>query len=143
MRAPALLCIAFSIFAGCARTPVDPAPGAETVQVTTSHPGAGFVELGPVTGVDGKGCGDNGIRGNRDGAIVSLMKNAFAMGGSYVQVATFFEPRKMGDCFVNTYRINGTAYRQVAVKAAPAPASAAQPGGSGDVVQSLRELQKL
>lgn len=133
MRMPGLVFVL--IAAGCAsRTPAPPAPGAETVRVATSHPGESFLELGPVTGVDGQGCGDSGKRGSRDGAVASLMKNAFAQGGTYVQVLTLFEPRQMGDCFVNTYRINGTVYRE-------AKAAAPQPGG--DVVQQLRDLHKL
>jgi len=60
------------------------------------------------------------------------MKNAFAMGGTHVVVQTLHEPRQMGECFVNVYRISGTAFREA--KAASAGA---------DVVQSLRELQKL
>ena len=103
------------------------------------HPGGSFFELGPVTGVDGRGCGDDGKRGSRDGAVASLMKNAFAQGGSYVQVFSMYEPRQMGDCFVNTYRINGTAYREAKADSAKAAASSPR----GDVVQSLRELQKL
>jgi hypothetical protein len=59
------------------------------------------------------------------------MKNAFAMGGTHVQVQALHEPRQMGECFVNVYRISGTAYREA--KSASA---------SGDVVQSLRELQR-
>ena len=54
------------------------------------------------------------------------------MGGTHVQVQALHEPRQMGECFVNVYRISGTAYREG--KSASA---------SGDVVQSLRELQKL
>ena len=140
MRMPGLVFVFVVIVAGCAsRTPAPPAPGAETVRVATSHPGESFLELGPVTGVDGQGCGDSGKRGSRDGAVASLMKNAFAQGGSYVQVLALFEPRQMGECFVNTYRINGTVYREA--KATALPARAAQPGG--DVVQQLRDLHKL
>jgi hypothetical protein len=128
------LCIAVLLLAGCAsKKPVTPEPGAETVRVDTSPPGAAYVELGPVTGLDGQGCGDAGKRGSRDGAVVSLMKNAFAMGGTYVQVATLYEPRQMGECFVNTYRIHGTAYRETRSAAT----------ARSDVVQQLRELQRL
>jgi hypothetical protein len=132
---PSLVFVVLVIVAGCAsRAPAPPAPGAETVRVATSHPGESFLELGPVTGVDGQGCGDSGKRGNREGAVASLMKNAFAQGGTYVQVLALFEPRQMGECFVNTYRINGTAYRE---------AKAAAPQAGGDVVQALRDLYKL
>jgi Short C-terminal domain len=136
MRMPTVVYIAFVTLAGCAaKPPAPPTPGAETVRIATNHPGGSFVELGPVTGVDGQGCGDSGKRGSRDGAVSSLMKNAFAMGGTHVQVIALYEPRQMGDCFVNTYRINGTAYREAK--------SAAQTVSRNDVVQSLRELQKL
>ena len=131
-----LLCLAFVVVAGCAAKKPDPSvPGAETVRVTTSPPGQAFVELGPVQGFHGEGCGDKGQRGSRDGAIASLMKNAFAMGGTYVQVMALHEPRQMGDCFVNIYRISGNAYREAKV-AAVAPART-------DVVQQLRELQTM
>jgi len=130
-----LLCVAVALISGCASKKPDPAvPGAETVRVTTSHPGQSFVELGPVQGFHGEGCGDKGQRGSRDGAIASLMKNAFAMGGTFVQVMALHEPRQMGDCFVNIYRISGTAYREAKVAALPA---------RSDVVQQLRELQSL
>jgi hypothetical protein len=142
MRLPTLVCVALAILTGCAgKQPAPPAPGAETVRVATGHPGASFVELGPVTGIDGIGCGDSGKRGNFDSAVSSLMKNAFTMGGTHVQVLAVYEPRKMGDCFVNIYRISGTAYRDA--KAAPAPVGAAKQQPSGDVVQQLRDLQKL
>jgi Short C-terminal domain len=136
MRMPSLAYVVLVvILTGCAaKKPEPPAPGAETVRVSTGHPGSSFLELGPVTGVDGRGCGDDGKRGSRDGAVASLMKNAFAMGGTHVQVLTLYEPRQMGDCFVNTYRINGTAYRE---------AKATSASSRSDVVQSLRELQKL
>ena len=130
------LCLVSVLIAGCASKKPDPSvPGAETVRVTTSHPGQSFVELGPVQGFHGEGCGDKGQRGSRDGAIAILMKNAFAMGGTYVQVMALHEPRQMGDCFVNIYRISGNAYREAKIAAA-APART-------DVVQQLRELQTL
>jgi type IV pilus biogenesis protein CpaD/CtpE len=123
------------LLSGCAaKRPAEPAPGAETVRVETSHPGAAFFELGPVSGTDGQGCGDEGLRGKRDRAVASLMKNAFAMGGTHVQVMALYEPRQMGDCFVNIYRVSGTAYRQ-------AKATSVAPGS--DVVQQLRDLQRM
>ena len=129
-----LVCVAaIALGSGCAtKKPEAPVPGAETVRVGTSHPGASFFELGPVSGVDGQGCGDDGKRGSRDAAVASLMKNAFAMGGTHVQVQALYEPRQMGECFVNVYRVTGTAYRE---------AKAAASGT--DVVQALRELQSL
>ena len=137
----ALLCVVLLLISGCAAKKPDPsAPGAETVRVTTSHPGETFLQLGPVSGFHGEGCGDKGQRGSRDGAVASLMKNAFAMGSTYVQVMALYEPRQMGDCFVNIYRISGTAYREA--KVAAVPVRGAQPAGT-DVVQQLRELQAL
>jgi Short C-terminal domain len=135
MRLPILACMAMAFLAACgAKKPVVPEPGPETVRVSTSHPGGSFVELGPVTGIDGRGCGDDGTLGRRDGAVSSLMKNAFTMGGTHVQVLALYEPRQMGECFVNVYRISGTAYRE---------AKAASSSPRTDVVQSLREAQKL
>jgi hypothetical protein len=133
-----LLCLAVVLVAGCAAKKPDPSvPGAETVRVATHNPGQSFVELGPVQGFHGEGCGDKGQRGSRDGAIASLMKNAFAMGGTYVQVMALHEPRQMGECFVNIYRISGNAYREAKIAAAPTR------GAAPDVVQQLRELQAL
>ena len=134
MRKAAMLCAAaIALASGCAaKKPEAPVPGAETVRVGTGHPGASFFELGPVSGVDGLGCGEDGKRGSRDGAVASLMKNAFAMGGTHVQVQALHEPRQMGECFVNVYRITGTAFRE-----------AKSASNNADVVQSLRELQKL
>lgn len=129
-----VVCIAaIALGTGCAsKKPETPAPGAETVRVGTSHPGGSYFELGPVSGVDGQGCGDDGKRGSRDAAVASLMKNAFAMGGTHVQVQALHEPRQMGECFVNVYRITGTAYREAKTAAS-----------GSDVVQALRELQSL
>jgi hypothetical protein len=136
MRLPILSCVVLLSLAGCAsREPAPPAAGAETVRVSTTHPGGSFVELGPVTGTDGRGCGDEGIRGKHDAAVGNLMSNAFAMGGTHVQVLALYEPRQMGKCFVNVYRVSGTAYRDASA-AAPARAG-------GDVVQSLRDLQRM
>ena len=134
MKRAAMLCaVAITLASGCAaKKPEAPVAGAETVRVGTSHPGVTFFDLGPVSGVDGQGCGEDGKRGSRDGAVASLMKNAFAMGGTHVQVQALHEPRQMGECFVNVYRISGTAFRE-----------AKSASNSGDVVQSLRELQKL
>ena len=134
----ALLCVVLLLISACTATKPDPSvPGAETVRVTTSHPGETFLELGPVSGFHGEGCGDKGQRGSRDGAVASLMKNAFAMGSTHVQVMALHEPRQMGDCFVNIYRISGTAYREAKVAAVP------MRSGQSDVVQQLRELQAL
>lgn len=142
MGTRAVIWIAFIILSGCAaKKPVPPAPGAETVRVGTSHPGASFSEVGSVSGVDGEGCGKSGSLGSREGAVASLMKNAFALGGTHVQVFAVFEPRQMGDCFVNIYRISGTAYREARAASLPLRAAPQPPGG--DVVQALRDLQKL
>lgn len=58
MRKTILVCVAaIALGSGCAtKKPEAPVPGAETVRVGTSHPGASFFELGPVSGVDGQGC---------------------------------------------------------------------------------------
>ena len=124
------------LVSGCAaKKPAEPAPGPETVRVATSHPGPAFFELGPVSGVDGQGCGDAGKRGTRELAVASLMKNAFAMGGTHVQVMALHEPRQMGECFFNLYRVSGTAYREAK--------AAAPQGARSDPVQQLRDLQRL
>ena len=137
MRMPILACLVLALLPGCAsRSPAPPEPGAETVRVATAHPGSSYVELGPVTGIDGRGCGEDGIRGRHDAAVSSLMKNAFAMGGTHVQVLALYEPRQMGDCFVNVYRVSGTAYRE--------PGSSPRGAQAGtDVVQQLRDLQRM
>jgi hypothetical protein len=125
-------CIAMALLAGCAaKKPVVPEPGPETVHVSTAHPGLGFVALGPVTGLDGSGCGEDGKRGRHDAAVASLMRNAFAMGATHVQVTALYEPRQMNGCFVNLYRVSGTAYRDGKVATSSA------------TVESLRELQRL
>lgn len=134
MRRILLGAVIVMLSACAAKKPAETQPGAETVRVETGHPGPAFFELGPVSGTDGQGCGDEGLRGKRDRAVASLMKNAFAMGGTHVQVMALYEPRQMGDCFVNIYRISGTAYRQT-------KAAAVAPGS--DVVQQLRDLQRM
>ena len=131
-----VLCAILVTLCGCAsQMPPPPAPGAETVRVSTAHPGPSFVDLGPVSGVDGRGCGDDGVRGKHAAAVGNLMRSAFTMGATHVQVLALYEPRQMGECFVNVYRISGTAYRQASAQPAR--------GAGSDVVQSLRDLQRM
>jgi hypothetical protein len=63
------------------------------------------------------------------------------MGGDYVQVMTISEPHAAPGCFVNTYEISGTAYKQA--RAMPSPTPIIEQSKTDPLVEKLRQLQSL
>lgn len=114
MRHGLLLTFIFSL-GGCVSSPAPPMlldPGAEKVQVAKSDPSDNYEIVGPVTGLDGKGCGLYGYMGSYERATTSLRNKTLKMGGNYAQIITLTEPHLSGDCFNNQYVIRATAYKK-------------------------------
>lgn len=136
------LIILFLVLAipGCAipRPVQELAAGAEDVTVSKDFPGENYSVIGPVSGVDGTQCGLQGYKGSFDGAITNLKNNTYDMGGNYAQITRVKEPHWIGPCFNNEYAIEGTAYKKVHEKQAPATES-----GEERMTKQLRELKKL
>ena len=100
---------------GCA-TPTPPTvfllDGAREVRVAKSDPPDSYKEVGQVSVADGQGCGGFGYLGTYQRAMVLLKNSAYRMGADYVQLFAISEPRLVSDCFVNQYKLSGTAYRK-------------------------------
>lgn len=107
--------LAFTVIAlavsSCVSTPVSLQPGAEAVRVGKSDPPQNYEEVGPVTGVNGNGCGGFGTRGDYAAAVIDLKNRTYSMGANYAQIITIKEPRLEGGCYDNSYKINAMAYK--------------------------------
>lgn len=151
MKKPAILTlIAFVFIAACAtRAPIPLDEGADNVQVSKTEPGEGYKIVGLITAIDGKGCGDFGIEGNRENAITIIKNDAHALGGDYAQLLNVTEPHVSGGCYDNKYIINATAFKktdgtETAAQVEDAPTTT-QPTGTEaeDFTKKLRELKAL
>jgi hypothetical protein len=71
-----------------------------------------YQDIGPISVADGEGCGGFGYQGTYDRAMTLLKNKAFRMGADYVQIFTVSEPYSANGCFVNLYKISGTAYKK-------------------------------
>lgn len=126
---------------GCATAPtVQLNSGAGHIKVAKSDPGDNYELIGPVSGVDGKGCGGFGYRGTYERATTNLINNTHEMGGDYAQIISLTEPYLMADCFVNKYVIRANAYKKVRNQPSPLPIVNA---GGENLPQQLRELKAL
>ncbi len=139
--------IVFSIafISGCATSTPAPmvtlAPGAASVLVAKADPGDNYETLGPVSGLDGFGCGMlTGYFGTYERATTLLQNKVHAMGGTYAQIITLTEPHLRGECFDNTFSIRATAYKQVRERPSP---TAIIDAGEERLTKKLRELKKL
>lgn len=116
-RTTGLFLAAVAVLGGCATTAPYTAPalldGAEAVVVSADSPGAGYKAIGPASGMDGRGCGLNGIQGTYEGATIDLMNKAYAAGGDYAQMVSLIEPHSGYNCFINLYTIRATVYKRV------------------------------
>lgn len=127
--------------AGCATPQVQLTPGATNVLVAKSDPGDNYEMIGPVSGIDGKGCGIYGYRGSYERATTNLRNKTYEMGGSYAQIVSLTEPHlATGDCFDNQYTIRATAYKKVRNQPSPTPIVEI---GEEKLTKQLRELKKL
>ena len=127
---------------GCATIPppMQLIPGASNIQVTKSNPGDNYEIIGPVSGLDGKGCGGFGYMGSYERAAISLRNKTYNMDGHYAQIISLTEPHQQGDCFDNQFIIRATAYKKVRNHKSSSPIVEA---GEEKLTKKLRELKKL
>ena len=106
----AIVCI---FLAGCASAPLMLVqPGAQKIQVAKSDPGDNYEIIGPVSVIDGKGCGKFGYEGSYERAITALRNKILGMGGDYAQLVLLTEPLLRGKCFDNRFILRATAYKK-------------------------------
>lgn len=134
------LCTVALYLAGCATPAVKLQDTARAVKVGKSDPTDNYSEIGPITAIDGKGCGGFGYRGTYDRAIVLLKNKAASQGGDYVQIFTITEPYFSPGCFNNVYKINGTLFKKTSEN--PRPVSIVETKKSS-LTEKLRELKTL
>jgi hypothetical protein len=129
------------VVVGCVTVPpMTLSPGANKVLVAKSDPGDNYEILGPVSGVDGQGCGGFGYMGSYERATTGLRNRTHTMGGDYAQLISITEPTLRGDCFDNQYIISATAYKKVRNKPSPI---AIENAGDEKLTKKLRELKAL
>jgi uncharacterized protein DUF4156/putative oligomerization/nucleic acid binding protein len=127
--------------AGCATAPpVQLTSGASSVLVAKSDPGDNYEMLGPVSGVNGEGCGAFGYKGSFERATTKLRNRTYDMGGNYAQIILVTEPHLTGDCYNNQYVIRATAYKKV--RNEPSPILIRETSEE-NLTKKLRELKKL
>jgi len=103
-------------------SPTELTEAGRVVRTGTAEPGAGYLQLEPVSGSHGRGCGRMGLSGTYEGALVALRNAAAEQHADYVRIDRDEPPHHTPDCFVNTYTLAGVAFRQSAD--APPPAAA-------------------
>jgi len=141
MKIGTILVISLSaLLFGCAAPVVKMSNGATAVKVAKSDPPDNYSEIGPITAIDGKGCGGFGYRGTYDRAVIRLKNKTYEMGGDYVQVFSLTEPHFRPGCFDNSYKINGTAFKKTGNAPSPLPITDTSKKSGAD---KLRELKKL
>jgi hypothetical protein len=113
---------------------------ASNVKIGKSDPTDNYAEIGPITAVDGSGCGLYGNRGTYNRAMVILKNEAYQAGGDYVQIITLTEPHLRGDCFANAYTINGTLFKKIA--GSPSPLSIVEKSVQSGT-SKIKELKSL
>lgn len=128
------------LLCGCAAPLVQMSDGALAVKVAKSDPPDNYSEIGPITAIDGEGCGYFGYIGTYDRAVIRLKNKAYEMGGDYVQIFSLTEPHFRPGCFDNIYQVNGTAFKKTSDTQSPLPITNIN-RKSG--VDKLRELKKL
>lgn len=81
------------------------------IRVQKADPPEGYVDVGPVSAIDGRGCGVfEGATGTFERAMMLFKKSAAAKGASYVQLLNIKEPGQSDRC--NEYSLSGMAYRK-------------------------------
>ena len=116
-RLRALLLTASLLFA-CAAPPAK-VPGDAGLVVGKEQAPLGYVEIGPVVGSHGEGCGVFGARGTAEGAMQALRNAALRRGANYLQVVKVTEPTADRNCVGHVYKAEGIAYRKPASEVAP------------------------
>ena len=107
MRIPNIVILLVATFLyGCAAPEIKMSSGASTVKVAKSDPPDNYSEIGPITAIDGEGCGGFGYRGTYNRAVIRLKNKTYKMDGDYVQIFSLTEPHFRPGCFDNIYKIN-------------------------------------
>jgi hypothetical protein len=86
-------------------------PRAHVVQVEKAAPPAGSRLIGPIEGIDGRGCGAIEKEGTFDGALAALKAEGVRQGADYIEIISETEPHPETDCFDQEYRIRGMGYK--------------------------------
>ena len=112
-KGTALFLALLFVISGCVSAPpLQLSDGASSVLVAKSDPGDNYEMIGPVSGLDGQGCGGFGYLSTYERATTSLRNRTYEMGGDYAQIISLTEPHLRGDCFDNDYVIRATAYKK-------------------------------
>lgn len=108
------LCIFLTLFGlGCTAGVEPLTPAGRHVTIRKAEPPSGYVEVGPVSGVSGSGCGMYGSKGNYEGAYNALRNRAGEMGAHFVRIDIAEAPGQRAlDCYDNTYTLRGVAYKR-------------------------------
>lgn len=109
-----ILAATLIIMAGCARNAeiVKLDAGADKVKVfRKSDPPASCTEIRPFSATSGSGCGALGSPGNFEGAYNTFRNLVVQMGGNAGLIENEVAPHPAPGCYVNTYLINGVAYK--------------------------------
>lgn len=136
-----LLFFSLFILGACAAPQVRLNSGAEVVRVAKSDPTDNYEEIGPVSGFDGDGCGGFGYLGTYERAIIDIKNRAYALGADYIQIFTITEPYSLPNCFVNEYKLSGTAYKKVRDLPSPTPIINKSPNDAA--LEKLRTLKQM
>lgn len=140
MNAQTLITLAAVFLGGCAAPAVMLHEDGRAVKVGKSDPADNYSEIGPITAIDGSGCGAYGYRGTYDRAVAILKNKAAQQDGNYVQIFTLTEPHFRPGCFDNVYKINGTLFKKISDS--PSPVPIIETKGASDT-EKLRDLKSL
>lgn len=110
MRYVLLSSLLFS-FVACSSKSITLNPEASQVKVLKEDPPPSAVDMGPISGLSGSGCGYIGTEGTYEKTIIDIKNKAYQRGADYVQIMTIDVPHLHGSCFNNEYRINGNSYK--------------------------------
>jgi hypothetical protein len=136
-----ILVVLLLLLGACAAPQVRLSTGAEVVRVAKSDPPYNYEEVGPVSGFDGEGCGGFGYLGTYERAIINIKNRAYALGADYIQIFTITEPHSSPNCYVNEYKLSGTAYKKVRDLPSPTPIINKSP--NDDALEKLRTLKQM
>ena len=95
-----------------AAAPVALTAEGSAVQVSKADPPPGYEEVGPVSVGHGEGCGSMGKAGSYEGAYALLRNEAGKRGAHYVRLDVAVPPHSEQGCVVNTYLMQGIAFRR-------------------------------
>lgn len=118
------------LLTSCAAAMINLTPDGGHVRTGKNDPGPGEVEIGPVAGSQGGGCGGFGTIGTYKGAYNDLRNKAARMGANYVRIDLVQPPHAGGGCAVDKYLLNGVAFKR-------GPGAPAKPAASPTVTPKM------